>query len=351
MLRLIKILFIIFSTLASSLYGLLNYHDRNILNRFMDWMDQHKIISNDESNLAHIFNNWISNDKYIEEHNSYNLSFALGHNAYSGMDSDEFSQYMGFITNKKVISTGLRGNSFDFLTFNNIYELDLPTSFDWRTKGVVNPIRDQGQCGSCWSFSGTSTLESAIAIKTGILYDLSEQQSVDCSTIKQGYSNLGCNGGMYDELWTFDTANGGITSEACYPYVSGTTGKTGFCQKTCKPVPDSIVKSQIVVTPYSDTSLMNALMINPVSIAIEADSKSFQLYKSGVYNDQIGCGTNLDHAVVLVGWNSSDGEDYYILRNSWGSWGEDGYMRIARGSSYGKLGMCGLLSEPYYPVV
>jgi KDEL-tailed cysteine endopeptidase len=311
----------------------------------MDWMDQHKIISNDESNLAHIFNNWISNDKYIEEHNSYNLSFVLGHNAYSGMNSEEFSQYMGFVNNKKVISTGLRGRNY-FSTIDNIYEFDLPTSFDWRTKGVVSQIRDQGQCGSCWSFSGTSTLESAIAIKTGILYDLSEQQSVDCSTIKQGYSNLGCNGGMYDELWTFDTDNAGITSEECYPYVSGKTGKTGVCQKTCTPITESIVKSQISVTPYSDTLLMNALLINPVSIAIEADSKSFQLYKSGVYNDQVGCGTNLDHAVVLVGWGTADGEDYYILRNSWGSWGENGYMRIARGLSYGKLGMCGLLSEP-----
>jgi C1A family cysteine protease len=109
---------------------------------------------------------------------------------------------------------------------------------------------------------------------------------------------------------------------------------------------------QVVVTPYSDSAMLNALYINPVSVAIKADTRAFQTYSSGVFGNT-GCGTTLDHAVVLVGWGTDlVGGDYYILRNSWGtSWGESGYMKLGRGSTYGKYGECGVLSKPYYPVV
>ncbi len=359
--KLYTMIFAIFAAFVAMAQGALNYKDGQVLNRFGAWMNQHSIQSRDESHLAHIFDNWISNDKYIEEINSQNRSFTLAHNAFSGMDSQEFSEYMGFINNKEVISKGLRG-SMDIPVIDQIEEFGaLPASLDWRSKGVVSAIRDQGQCGSCWSFSGTSTLESAVAIKSGKLYDLSEQQGVDCSTIKNGYSNMGCNGGMYDTLWKYVTDNNGLCSESAYPYTSGTTTKTGTCQKTCTTVSGTKVTSSVKVTPYSDSAMMNALTVNPVSIAIYAAGRSFQLYNTGIYDDFTGCGGNnpeLDHAVVLVGWGSSNGQDYYILRNSWGtSWGDmdsttnNGYMLIARGSAYGKAGMCGLLSEPYYPVV
>ncbi len=359
--KLYTMIFAVFAAFVAMAHGALNYKDANTLNRFSTWMNRFNIESKDETHLAHIFDNWISNDKYIEEVNGQNRSFTLGHNAFSGMNSDEFSEYMGFIQNKEVLSKGLRG-SMNVPIVDQVEEFGaLPSSYDWRSKGVVSAIRDQGQCGSCWAFSGTSTLESAVAIKSGKLYDLSEQQGVDCSTIRNGYSNMGCSGGMYDTLWKFVTDNNGLCSESAYPYTSGTTTKTGTCQKTCTPVSGTKVSSYVKVTPYSDTSMMNALTVNPVSIAVYAAGRSFQLYNSGIYDDFTGCGGNnpeLDHAVVLVGWGSSNGQDYYILRNSWGtSWGDmdsttnNGYMLIARGSAYGKAGMCGLLSEPYYPVV
>jgi C1A family cysteine protease len=340
--------FLLFLTLAHSVQS------QQAMERFVDWIAKHNIKSRDDSHLAHIFNNWVDNDKYIKEINARNLSYTLGHNAYSGMSLEEFGEFMQFRANSESIqeTKNLRG-------FQDV-ELSLPTSIDWRTKGVVSQVRDQGQCGSCWAFSGTSTIESAVAIKTGTLHDLSEQQSVSCAGLR--YGNLGCNGGMYNNLFNYDSQ--GLCTEAEYPYTSGANGDTGSCIKTCSPIKATAVSSYVTVTPYSDNAMMTALTINTVNIAIEADTRVFQLYKQGVFDDYIGCNANskdgatpdakpnIDHAVVLVGYGSDTGKDYYILRNSWSSsWGESGYMRIARSSAYGKYGMCGLLFQPMYPVV
>ena len=340
--------------------------DSSVIDKFKNWVDLYQIQSINDHHLAHIFDNWLSNDKFIWESNYQNLTWTLGHNAYSGFNSEEFSKLMGFKANSELFAQKggtefLRG-SISTVKQENILNLDaLPVSIDWRSKGVVNNIRDQSQCGSCWAFSGTSTVESAVAIKTGHLYDLSEQQSVSCAGLK--YGNLGCNGGMYDGLWDFAKNNGGLCSENDYPYTSG-NGDTGTCIKTCDPISGTKIISYVDVTPYSDSAMMTALTIEPVSIAIEADTKSFQLYKSGVYSDYAGCNANskngassdaqpnIDHAVVLVGYGSDSGQDYYILRNSWASsWGESGYMRISRGPQYGKYGVCGVLYDPMYPVV
>jgi C1A family cysteine protease len=331
--------------------GLLNFSSgSDLFDRFKSWASIHNVAFKDNTHLVHIFDNWVSNDNYIQEINSKNLTWTAAHNAWSGMSLDEFVQWMGLDSKLPDNYFGTEFSQIQSEQTSN--SLTLPTSWDWRAKGVVSPIRDQGQCGSCWAFSGTSTIESAVAIKTGVLNDLSEQQGVDCSTIKEGYKNMGCNGGWYYDLWDYVKANGGLTSETCYPYTSGVTKSTGTCKKTCSSVANTKVVSQVVVTPYSDTAMLNGLYVNPVSVAIEADTRAFQLYSSGVFKDS-GCGTTLDHAVVLVGWGTDTvGGDYYILRNSWGTtWGESGYMKIARGSAYGKAGECGVLSKPYYPVV
>lgn len=343
------------------------YKDSSVIERFRNWVDAHRIIPTSEHHFAHIFENWLGNDKYIEEINAKNLSYTLGHNAYSGMDVEEFSQYMGFGTNQEMFAKGmknLRGSvpSVGQEEIQEIQDTDaLSQSLDWRTKGAVSAIRNQESCGSCWAFSGTSTLESASAIKYGKLYDLSEQQSVSCAGLR--YGNLGCNGGYYSGLFDYSKNNGGICTEASYPYTSG-NGDTGDCVKKCSPVSGTQVKSYVDVTPNSDNAMMNALNVNPVSIAIEADTRSFQLYSGGVYTDYEGCNKNsgkgsdtlpnIDHAVVLVGYGTQNGQDYYILRNSWGeSWGgsEKGYMLIGRGAQYGTYGMCGVLYDPMYPVV
>ncbi len=347
--KLLNVFFVMFVTFVAMVRGALNYKDSQTLNRFSGWMSKFNIESRDEGHLSHIFDNWISNDKYIQEVNSQNRSFTLGHNAFSGMNSEEFSEYMGFVQNKEVITKGLRG-SIPLVDQSEVIDLSaLPTSIDWRNKGVVSAIRDQQSCGSCWAFSTVATLESAVAIKTGNLYDLSEQELVSCANLKNGYSSLGCNGGTYENAFKFIKDQSGLSSESCYPYTSG-SGNTGTCTRTCSHVAGTTVSSYTTVTSYSDSAMMTALTVEPVNVAIEADSRSFQLYKSGVYSDLVGCGNTLDHAVVLVGYGSDSGQDYYILRNSWNTvWGENGYMRLARGSAYGKYGMCGVLTEPIYP--
>jgi len=340
----------------------LSHSDSSVIERFKNWVDTHRIQANDDHHLAHMFENWLDNDKFIEETNAKNLTYTVGHNAFSGMNSEEFAEFMGFRANQELLAKGdgfLRG-SVPIVQQEGIMDLEsLPTSVDWRTRGVVSEVRNQLLCGSCYSYSAVSALESAVAIKTGHLYDLSEQQIVSCSGIR--YGNLKCNGGMYSNSWNYVKDNNGICSEADYPYTSG-NGDGGSCIKGCTPVAGTKVQSYVDVTPKSDTAMMTALTVGPISISIEADQKSYQMYLSGIYNDYEGCNANsktkgadsqpnIDHAVVLVGYGTENGQDYYILRNSWGDWGENGYMRISRGSQYGSWGVCGVLYDPMYPVV
>lgn len=357
--KLFKVIFAIFAAFFAMVQGALNYRDAQVLNRFSTWMNRFNIESRDDSHLSHIFDKWISNDKFIEEVNSKNLTYTLGHNAFSGMDSEEFSQYMGFVQNKEAGFKGLRGTV--------TYEMDevvdvsaLPTSVDWRSKGAVTPIKDQGQCGSCYSFSTTGALEGAYELKYGNLVSFSEQQIVDCSTLKNNGPNLGCNGGQIALSAEWVGKNGGLCTESGYPYVSGTTKSAGTCQKSCSLVSGSKVTSSVAVTANSDTAMMTALTKQPVSVAIEADQREFQLYSGGVFSGV--CGTSLDHAVLLVGYgtDSASGLDYYILKNSWGtSWGgtQKGYMLLgknvdASGKSYnGGKGQCGVLMEGSYPTL
>lgn len=336
------------------------HFDHKIVEKFKNWIDTFRIQFKDDQHVIHTFENWLSNDEFIGQINSQNLQYSLGHNSYSGMSSKEFSELMGFKNNKKVFSSRINNstsNTHNIIknSFNNLVD-----NIDWRNYNVVSNIRDQQQCGSCWAFSGTSSLESAIAIKTGELYDLSEQASVSCSLIRNGYHNMGCNGGMYDEMWKYVSDNGGLCLESSYPYSSG-TGDSGTCLTECNVITSSNVVDHVVVKSFSDNAMMEALNIGPVSIALQADTRTFQLYDSGVYSDFEGCGGSkpeLDHAVVLVGYGTLDGQDYYVMRNSWGtSWGNqddlinNGYMLMARGIEYGRSGLCGLLSEPMYPVV
>lgn len=361
-----------FATLAIVIRAQLFHPDSSVIERFKNWVEKHRISAIDDRHLAHMFENWISNDKYIFETNAKNLTYTLGHNAYSGMNSNEFAEFMGFKSNQDLLAKGdgfLRG-SVPTVAQSDVLDVSaLPTSVDWRSKGVVNSVQNQQSCGSCYSFSAVSTLESAVALKTGKLYDLSEQEIVSCSV---KYGNLKCNGGNYDSAWNFVKDNNGICSESDYPYTSG-NGDGGSCIKSCTPVSGTKVQSYVSVTPKSDSALMTALTVGPVSISIEADTRSFQLYNSGIYSDFEGCNANskakgatsqpnINHAVVLVGFGTQNGQDYYILRNSWGTtWGDvkdstngnsnAGYMLIARGEQYAPWGMCGLLYDPMYPVV
>jgi len=194
---------------------------------------------------------------------------------------------------------------------------------DWRTKGVITPVKDQGQCGSCWAFSATEAIESYAALSGKALVALSPQQINSCDKVDGG-----CNGGNTETAYEYVAKAGGLESGADYPYTSG-GGTTGTCHFDASKVAIKI-KSYTSVAK-GETSLQSALNNGPVSICLAADA--FQSYRSGILQS---CPGQVDHCVQAVGYDS--GANYWIVRNSWGtSWGEAGYIRIAIGKDLCKI--------------
>ena len=331
--------------------------ENGLINNFNLWLDKYKVDITNKTTYNKIFTNWVENDLFINNINSYNLSYKLAHNYYSGYSFSEFREIMNFDNNKKIHHINYDDNyskpilNDDIMPPINNMILE---SIDWRTNGVVNPIKDQGQCGSCWSFSTIQALESASAIKYGILNILSEQELVDCDNFKNGGKDSGCNGGLMDNAFTWISKNNGICSESDYPYVSGITKTSNKCNNSgCSNVKNTDIINFIDIEISSDSAMMTAITIGPVAVAIEADQKLFQFYSTGIFTAT--CGTNLDHGVGLVGYTN----DYWILRNSWGtSWGSNGYMLLGKGidpntkKSYNNgQGQCGVLLQGSYPIL
>ena len=209
-------------------------------------------------------------------------------------------------------------------------------SVDWRDSGAVTDVKNQGSCGSCWAFSTTGSAEGAFAISSGELRSFSEQQLVDCST---SYGNNGCSGGLMDYGFQYIIDNGGIDDDEDYPYLG--------IDLPCWTKASSRVMGNIDgfedVSPSDESALVDAIAMTPVSVAIEADQSSFQLYSGGVFDDS-DCGTTLDHGVLAVGYTS----DYFIVKNSWAeSWGDNGYIYMARNVN-APSGICGIAMQPSY---
>ena len=350
--------------------------------KFEQWVKDFRINIHDNSHKEHLFINWLENDKIIEQTNARNLTYTLGHNHLSGMDSNEFSEYMGFQDNANTLGSHINIDKVKeriaeikclktcIDEYDSTHKLstvtcvtdclqakvglssnNLPESVDWVKAGAVTPVKNQGQCGSCWSFSTTGALEGAYYNTYGTLTSFSEQQLVDCDNRKHGGKDMGCNGGLMDNAFSWIEKNGGLCTEADYPYFSGDTKSPGDCKTSCDVVGKSAVTEFTDVRSNSDVEMMTALSKQPVSIAIQADQKDFQLYKSGVFTGS--CGTKLDHGVLAVGYGTLDGEDYYKVKNSWGTtWGDDGYILLGRGDEYNKgKGQCGMLQQASYPEV
>jgi len=270
------------------------------------------------------FNIFKANLDLITAHNNGSTGWKMGINQFADLTAAEFKAYLGL---KPRDNSYIRSVNVEVLADSPVNDID------WVSKGAVTPVKDQAQCGSCWAFSTTGSVEGAVQVKTGRLTSLSEQQLVDCAGSS---GNQGCNGGLMDDAFNWIVSHRGIGSEASYPY----TARDG----TCKDVPSvSTISGYKDVQQGSEDALMNALTMQPVSIAIEADQSSFQFYKSGVFTGP--CGQQLDHGVLLVGSGSDGGQDYWRVKNSWGaSWGDNGFIRMIRGRN-----MCGLSNMASYP--
>tara|TARA_B100000575_G_scaffold294645_1_gene312603 strand:- start:1877 stop:3271 length:1395 start_codon:yes stop_codon:yes gene_type:complete len=282
------------------------------------------------------FNIFKTNTLYILNHR--HTSFTLGHNIYSDLSPVEFKYRLGYKPNiNKNIDSKLS------TSFISNTALKQPTnSIDWRNKGAVTPVKNQGQCGSCWSFSTTGAIEGAYFLKTGNLVSFSEQELVSCDNTDQG-----CNGGLMDNAFEWIHNHSGLCSESEYPYNSG-NGQSDTCTPGCSPIENSTVLKYIDV-PENTLSLEQAVSRQPVSVAIEADHLSFQLYSKGVYHSD--CGTSLDHGVLIVGYGTLNSLDYWIVKNSWGEqWGNNGYIYIQKNRD-SKGGECGIQLSASYPVL
>jgi len=248
----------------------------------------------------------------------------MGVNQFADLSPAEFKAYLG-----------LRPRDNSYLRSKNVAVFaDVPANdIDWVAKGAVTPVKDQAQCGSCWAFSTTGSVEGAVQVATGRLTSVSEQQLVDCAGSS---GNQGCNGGLMDDAFNWIVSHKGIGSESSYPY----TARDG----TCRDVPTvSTISGFKDVQQGSEPALMAALQTQPISIAIEADQSSFQMYKSGIF--QGPCGSQLDHGVLLVGMGSEGGVNYWRVKNSWGaSWGDNGYIRMIQGKN-----MCGMANMASFP--
>jgi len=281
---------------------------------------------------------WEQNLKTISYHNlDHSLgkkSYRLGMNKYGDMRVTEvrssMNGYKGTNQTKSVGST--------FLAPAN---LQVPDTVDWRTKGYVTPVKDQGQCGSCWAFSTTGSLEGQTFKKTSKLISLSEQNLVDCSKAE---GNMGCDGGLMDQGFQYVKDNNGIDSEECYPYKA--VDDSCHYDASC----DSAEVTGYTDVPSGDEdSLKEAVAsVGPVSVAIDASHMSFQLYESGVYDEPSCSSSELDHGVLVVGYGTEDGKDYWLVKNSWGdSWGLQGYIKMSRNKS----NQCGIATSASYPLV
>jgi KDEL-tailed cysteine endopeptidase len=331
------------SLLFSSFFisSLFSFHNQQLLNenyyqvKFLDFVKTYnKQYTENEIDLR--YNTFKENLMKIHEHNSNtDHSWKMNINQFADMNNDEFKQFkngLNFHQNQRR----QRQLRFDI---NYIDVQNLPKSVDWTQNGAVTDVKDQGQCGSCWSFSTTGAVEGAYFLSSGNLVSLSEQQLVDCSSDE---GNQGCNGGLMDDAFTFIEKNG-ICKENDYKY----TATDGKCKTKCKSI--TKISSFVDVEPNNELALLQAVAKQPVSVAIEADESVFQFYSSGVLNSP--CGTLLDHGVLLVGYGDLNGVPYWKVKNSWGkSWGDNGYVLLARNVSQPE-GQCGILKMSSYPLI
>ncbi|XP_010541349.1 PREDICTED: thiol protease aleurain [Tarenaya hassleriana] len=282
--------------------------------------------------MKHRFSIFMENLDLIRSTNKKGLSYKLSVNQYADMTWEEFGrERLGAAQN---CSATLKGN-------HKLTDNTLPETKDWREDGIVSPVKDQGKCGSCWTFSTTGALEAAYHQAFGKGISLSEQQLVDCAG---AFNNFGCNGGLPSQAFEYIKYNGGLDTEETYPY----TGKDGICKYKAENVGVNVLNS-INITLGAEDELKHAVgLVRPVSVAFQVVD-DFRLYKKGVYTSKTCGNTPMDvnHAVLAVGYGVENGVPYWLVKNSWGAdWGDNGYFKMEMGKN-----MCGIATCASYPIV
>ena len=320
---------------AAVLLGVASATEMEIENSYLAYVAEHGKSYGTEEEFKFRLNLYAKRVAFVREHNAsiQGAEATVGINHMADWTDAEYKKLLGFKTRAGAAKAG------------ETVDGDVsaaPDSVDWRAKGAVTAPKNQGQCGSCWAFSTTGSMEGRYQIAGNKLTSFSEQQFVDCSG---SFGNQGCSGGLMDDAFKY--AEGAkIETEAAYGY----TGRNGTCHSAGGVTE---VKSFADVTTKSPDALKAAVATGPVSVAIDASGMGFQLYTGGIMGSWLksACGVSLDHGVLVVGYGTDKGTDFWLLKNSWGgSWGEKGYFRILREQSKAGPGVCGLQLQPSYPL-
>jgi len=284
------------------------------------------------SEEPHRYQVFVSNLDFVNSWDAEARGFTVAINKFADLTAKEFgAMYNGLSIQKEK-------RAFVDVVEEPIEAVDV----DWRTKGAVTSVKDQGQCGSCWAFSSTGSIEGAYFLAKGKLVSVSEQNLVDCSVAE---GNQGCNGGLMDQAFEYVIKNKGIDTEVSYSYKA--RGPLA-CQYKAADI-GATISSYKDIPEGSESALANAVAITPVSVAIDASHQSFQMYSSGIYYEPACSATSLDHGVLAVGYGSNGANaDYWIVKNSWGgNWGMNGYINMARNRNNN----CGIATAASYPIV
>ncbi|KAF7850620.1 hypothetical protein BT93_L5195 [Corymbia citriodora subsp. variegata] len=309
--------------------------EEHLLKQHEEWMAIHGCVYKDAAEKAKRYEIFKENVKCINAFkNGKDVGYKLAVNKFGDLTNEEFrTSHTGYKRRPTEVLSSGGAKPFKYANFTAI-----PAALDWRTKKAVTPVKDQGGCGS-WAFSAVAAMEGITMIKKGKLVPLSVQELVDCDN-----NDYGCSGGHVDRAFEFIISNGGLATEADYPYQAN----DGTCNTAKMANPAASITGYQDVPANNEKALLQAVANQPVSVAIEGGGFDFQFYSSGVFSGS--CGTSINHAITAVGYGkTSGGTKYWLLKNSWGTWwGESGYMRIQKDVS-SKAGLCGVAMEASYP--